>query len=100
MAKTAKQIKATLPALESSTLYTMISVRFNGKVIALYSQLETLCDFPRQGSNRIQEGVVTCQLFVPDIDPFDNGVLVEDGERTEEMERLAQEWVDSLTCEV
>lgn len=38
-------------------------------------------------------------IFVPDIDPYNNGVLVEDGKRTEEVERLAQEWVDSLTAD-
>lgn len=50
--------------------------------------------------NQIQTGVVTVNVFVPDIDPYDNGVMVEDGERTEQVERLAQEWVDSLTTEV
>lgn len=49
--------------------------------------------------NQIQTGVVTVNIFVPDIDPYNNGVLVEDGKRTEEVERLAQEWVDSLTTD-
>ena len=45
----------------------------------------------------IQSGVVTINIFVPDIDPYDNGVLTEDSARTEEIERAAQRWVDSLS---
>lgn len=51
-------------------------------------------------SDQIQTGVVTVNIYVPDIDPFDNGVFVEDGLRTEEIERLASEWVDSLNASV
>jgi hypothetical protein len=47
----------------------------------------------------VQTGVVTINIYVPDIDPYDNGVWVEDGERTEEVERLAQDWVDDLTAD-
>lgn len=47
--------------------------------------------------DQIQTGVVTVNLFVPDIDPYGNGVLVEDGERCEILERKASLWVDSLT---
>nr|DAO98931.1 MAG TPA: PORTAL PROTEIN, 15 PROTEIN, HEAD PROTEIN, VIRAL INFECTION, TAILED.2A [Caudoviricetes sp.] len=45
----------------------------------------------------IQSGVVTINIFVPDIDPYENGVLTEDSARTEEIERAAQRWVDSLS---
>lgn len=44
----------------------------------------------------IQSGIVTINIYVPDIDPYKNGVWVEDGKRTEEIEALAQEWVDGL----
>lgn len=47
----------------------------------------------------IETGVVTVNIFVPDIDPYSNGVFVEDGVRTEQVERMAQGWVDSLTCD-
>lgn len=43
---------------------------------------------------QIQEGVVTVNIFVPDIVPFDNGVPVEDGRRTAEIEAMAQQWVE------
>lgn len=47
--------------------------------------------------DQIQTGVVTVNIFVPDIDPDDNGTWVEDGRRSEELEKLAQEWADRLT---
>lgn len=47
----------------------------------------------------IETGVVTVNIFVPDIDPYNNGVFVEDGVRTEQVERMAQDWVDGLTCD-
>lgn len=47
----------------------------------------------------IQSGVVTINIYIPDIDPYDNGVYVEDGERAEELERLAADWVQDLTAD-
>lgn len=48
--------------------------------------------------DQIETGVVTVNIYVPDIDPDDNGTWVEDGCRTEELETLAQQWADSLTA--
>ena len=48
---------------------------------------------------QIERGVVTVNIYVPDIDPFDNGVLVQDGKRTAELEQVAMMWVESLTAE-
>lgn len=45
----------------------------------------------------IQTGAVTVRIYVPDIDPYGNGTLVEDVSRTLEIEAAAQEWADSLT---
>ena len=47
----------------------------------------------------IQIGTVTINIYVPDIDPFSNGVLVEDGARTAELEEKAARWVSSLTAD-
>lgn len=44
----------------------------------------------------IQTGIVTINIFVPDIDPYNNGVSVLDGERCEQIEKAAQQWVASL----
>lgn len=52
-------------------------------------------------TGQIETGVVTVNIFVPDITPYaDNGVKVEDMKRTAELERAAQDWVDSLTAGV
>lgn len=50
-------------------------------------------------AEEVQEGTVTINVFFPDTDPWSDGVFVEDGERAETLETLAQEWADSLTCD-
>lgn len=47
--------------------------------------------------DQIQTGIITLNLYVPDIknDPK-NGVHVENGKRCEELEILCQQWVESL----
>lgn len=103
MAKTAKQIQGDVyQLLKDSTLYTMISGEVYRKGYRpRNSQLEdAVVIFTTGLPTEIQEGVVTVQLFVPDIDPFDNGVLVEDGQRSEALEKAAAEWVESLTTAV
>ncbi len=47
----------------------------------------------------IETGVVTIDIYVPDIDPFGNGILTEDGARTAEIEKAAAEWVETLTTD-
>lgn len=47
-------------------------------------------------SEQVQTGIVTLNIFVPDIDPEENGTLVEDIARTEAIERLAAQWVEGL----
>lgn len=48
--------------------------------------------------DQIQEGVVTINIFVPDIRPFGDGTSVQDGARCEEVEAMAQAWFDSLSA--
>ena len=103
MAKTSKQVQGDIyQLLRDSTLYTMISGEvYRAGMRPRDSQLEDAeVIFTTGTPTQIQEGVVTVNIFVPDIDPYDNGVLVEDSERTEELEGYAQAWVDSLTAEV
>lgn len=45
---------------------------------------------------QIQEGSVNINIYVPDIDREENGVLQEDGDRVQEIEIAAQAWVDTL----
>ena len=103
MAKTGKQVQGDVyQLLKDSTLYTMISgdVYRNGYRPRDSRLEDAVVIFTAGLPNQIQTGVVTVNIFVPDIDPYDNGVFVEDGQRTEALERLAAEWVYSLTAEV
>lgn len=103
MAKTSKQVQGDIyQLLKDSTLYTMISgeVYRQGYRPRDSRKEDAVVIFTTGLPNQIQTGVVTVNIFVPDIEPYDNGVWVEDGERTERVERLAQEWVDNLTTEV
>lgn len=103
MAKTSKQIQGDIyRLLRDSTLYSMISgeVYRSGQRPRDSKKEDAVVIFTAGLPTQIQVGVVTVNIFVPDIDPYDNGVLVEDSERTEEVEALAQAWFDSLTAEV
>lgn len=101
--KTGKQIQGDIyKLLKDSTLCSMISgdVYRNGYRPRDSRLEDVVVIFTVGQSDQIQSGVVTVNIFVPDIDPYDNGVLVEDGQRTEEIERLASAWVESLTADV
>lgn len=103
MAKTSKQVEGDIfQLLKDSTLYTMISgdVYRAGYRPRDSRKEDAVIKFTTGLADEIQTGVVTVNIFVPDIDPYENGVLVEDGERTEELEKLADAWVESLTAEV
>ena len=61
------------------------------------SQLEDITvGFVAGIPEQIQTGVIAICIYVPDIDPYSNGVLVEDMERTAQLERLSQDWYDSI----
>lgn len=103
MAKTSKQVQGDVyRLLKDSTLYTMISgeVYRNGYRPRDSRKEDAVVIFTTGLADEIQTGVVTVNIYVPDKDLFGNGVLVEDGERTEELERLADSWVESLTAEI
>ena len=64
------------------------------------SRLEDITvTFTTATARQVQEGVVTINIFVPDIDPYSNGVWVEDGSRTMALERAALEWFDGVSRE-
>lgn len=102
MAKTSKQIQGDIyNLLKGSALCSMISGDvYRSGYRPRDSRLEdAVVIFTTGLPDQIQTGVVTVNIYVPDIDPYQNGVLVEDGERTETIERLAQKWVDGLTTD-
>lgn len=99
MAKTAKQVQTDIIALlRGSELAAEISGKvYRNGLRPRDSRLEDAAVIFTTGlPDEIETGVVTVNIYVPDIDPYENGVLVEDGERTETLEILAQGWVDSL----
>lgn len=99
MTKTAKQVQTDiLDLLRGSELAAGISGGvYREGCRPRDSRLEdAIVIFTAGLPGEIQTGVVTVNVFIPDTDPYDNGVLVEDGERTEAIEVLAQRWVDSL----
>lgn len=101
MAKTAKQVQTDIiNLLERSELVSEISGDvYRSGYRPRDSRLEdAIVIFTTGLPDEIETGVVTINVFVPDIDPFNNGVLVEDGERTSALEALAQSWVDSLSA--
>lgn len=103
MAKTGKQVQDDIyNLLKDSPLSSMISGGVYKKGYRPRdSRLEdAVVIFTAGIPDQIQTGAVTIDIFVPDTDPWGNGVFVEDGQRTAELEAAAQQWVDSLTCDV
>lgn len=103
MAKTGKQVQGDIyQLLRNSTLSSMISGSvYRAGMRPRDSKLEDAeVIFTTGIPTQIEKGVVTVNIFVPDIDPYENGVLVEDGERTEAIEAAAESWFKSLTAGV
>ena len=103
MPKTGKQIQGDVyKLLRDSTLYTMISgeVYRRGMRPRDSKKEDAVVSFTTGTPDQIETGVVTINLFVRDIDPYGDGVSVEDSQRTEELEKHAQEWVDSLSADI
>ena len=102
MTKTSKQVQGDIyRMLKDSSFSSMISgeVYRQGYRPRDSRKEDAVVIFTTGLTDEIQTGVVTVNIFVPDIDPYNNGIWVEDGKRTEEVERLAQEWIDSLTAD-
>lgn len=110
MAKTAKEIEGDVFQLLRNTTFlwgattkTMQGV-ISGKVYRFGSRPrdskleDAVVKFTAGRTDQIQTGVVTINLYVPDIDPFLNGVLVEDQKRCSELEAAAEKWVQQLTA--
>ena len=98
---TAKQVQTDVyNLLRTSTLSSMISgAVYRAGFRPRDSRLEdAIVIFTTGAHSDVETGVVTINIYVPDIDAFDNGVLVEDGARTAELERAAAEWVETLTA--
>lgn len=103
MLKTGKQVQGDIyNFLRKSALSSMISggVYRNGYRPRDSKLEDAVVIFTAGLPDQIQTGVVTVNIFVPDTDAFENGILVEDGQRTESIEKLAEDWVKSLNAGV
>lgn len=103
MTRTSKQIQGDIYRfLQGSALSTMISgkVYRNGMRPRDSKAEDAVVTFVTGAIGDVQSGVVVVNIYVKDIDPFCNGVLVEDSRRTEEIELAADQWVESLTCAI
>lgn len=98
--RTAKDIQLdVINLLKDSTLYREITgeVYRKGFRPRDSEQEDIIVVFTTGTSGDIEEGVITINIYVPDIDPYINGVLVENGPRCDVMEQLASEWVEGLS---
>ncbi|MDR0864960.1 MAG: hypothetical protein LBO74_08520 [Candidatus Symbiothrix sp.] len=102
--KTGKQVQSDIIALlKNSALPNAV----NGKIYRFgYRPRDSKAEdiivaFTTGIPDQIETGVVTINIFIPDIEApdTDNGVMLEDGKRSEELEIAAAEFVKSLTVE-
>lgn len=102
MARTGKQIQGDIyKFLRDSALAKAISgeVYRNGYRPRDSRMEDAVVTFTAGLPDEMQSGVVTVNIYVPDIDSDADGTWIEDGTRTLELEVMAQEWVDSLTAD-
>lgn len=100
--KTASQIQGDIyQMLQSSELSAMISGGlYRDGYRPRDSKLEDIIVIFTYGEvGEVETGTVTINIYIPDIDPFANGVLVKDGARSAELESAAARWVESLTVD-
>ncbi len=104
--KTSKQVQSDIIALlKGSTLATSVSGGvYRGTPDSNYRprdsrQEDIVVIFTSGTPSEVETGVVTVHIYVPDITPYKDGVYYEDGKRSEAIEALAAEWVESLTCD-
>lgn len=103
MVKTSKQIQGDVyRLLKDSPLADMLSgdVYREGTRPRDSDKEDAVVIFTAGRTDQIQTGVVTLNIYVPDIAPYFNGVHVENTARCEAIEAAAQKWVESLTAEV
>ena len=99
MAKTGKEIQDDFyQMLVGSSLASAVSgqVYKNGYRPRDSKAEDVIVIFTTGFTDQIQSGVVTLNIYVPDVDPYDNGVLVEDGARTLAIEKAAAAWVETV----
>lgn len=100
--KTASQIQGDIyQMLQSTELSAMISGGvYRDGYRPRDSKLEDIIVIFTNGEvGEVEIGTVTINIYVPDIDPYTNGVMVKDGVRCAELENAAARWVEQLTAD-
>lgn len=102
--KTASQVQSDVIALlENSPLSRAVTGSiYRGTPESSYRPRDSKKEdivviFTAGETGEIQSGVVTIQIYVPDVAPYSNGVYLEDGARTAQLQNAAQSWVAALT---
>lgn len=99
MIKTGNEIRTDIYNLiAGSTLASSVNgqVYFDGTRPRDSKKEDIIVIFTTGFTDQIQEGTVSVNIYVPDIQYTSGGVLVEDIGRTNTISRAAQNWVDSL----
>ena len=100
MAKTAKDIQTDFyTLLKDSDLAAMVNgIVYRDGFRPRDSKKEDIVIIYSAGEDdgEIQSGIVTLNIYVPDILPYKNGTMVENAARTAKIERAAQEWYESI----
>lgn len=100
MTKTGQQVEddiyelvneSSLPSLISGTVY-----KFGMRPKDAKTE-DAIVKFVTGIGEQIQEGVIVVNIYVPDFDAFDDGVMRKDITRCTELEVAADKWVKSLT---
>lgn len=101
MTKTGQQIEDDIyELLNNGSLPSLI----NGKVYKFgmrpknSQEEDAIVKFVTGFVGQIQEGVVVVNIYVPDFDAYEDGVMRKDITRCTELEVAADKWVKSLTA--
>jgi hypothetical protein len=105
MSKTGKQVQSDIIALLKNSV---LAEAINGQIYRATPEdsyrprdskaEDILVIFTTGLPDQVETGVVAINIFFPDEEDTDNGVMHEDGRRGEELEIKAAEWVESLTA--
>lgn len=101
MTKTASEIAEVLyQYLTSSTLAGAVSgTVYHAGLRPRDSKVEDITIAYSAGTTgEVQTSIFYINIYVPDIDPWGNGVYVENKSRTAVLERLAGDFADWLSC--
>lgn len=103
MTKTGQQIEDDIYDLvKISTLASIV----NGRVYKYgmrprdSKKEDIIVRFVTGFDNQIQSGTVVVNIYIPNIDPYENGVLVRNISRCKEVEKEVNIWVGTLTASI